>query len=196
MLAVYLLQRIPPAKWLAINVILWGIATVCVAATTNTSTLLTARVFLGIFEATSIPSINTITAQWYTKVEAAPRYAFWSLGGGGAQILGGLISFAFQNVSSGTLNSWKIMFLVSGTFTIFVGIATVYTVPDTPMQAAFLSDTEKVSLLTHIAVNKTGIRDHRFRAKDIWEAIRDSQVWLLVLTATCVSDGFPFVSIL
>jgi MFS family permease len=74
--AVYLLQKFPAAKWLGVNVTLWGIATACGAAATNYQTLLISRVFLGIFEATISPSLILISSQWYTKSEQAPRFAF------------------------------------------------------------------------------------------------------------------------
>jgi hypothetical protein len=51
---------VPAAKWLGLNVILWGIATACGAAAHNYRTLLVSRIFLGIFEATIGPSHNGI----------------------------------------------------------------------------------------------------------------------------------------
>ncbi|KAF2653340.1 putative MFS transporter [Lophiostoma macrostomum CBS 122681] len=188
---IYLLQRIPAAKWLALNVILWGIATTCTTAAKDFSTLLAARILLGIFEATTLPSANTILAQWYTKSEAAPRYAYWFLGNGFSQVLGGLISFGFQYMKGGVLSGWRTMFLVFGLLTVGVGAIAAWYLPDTPMQARFLTDMEKISLLNHIAVNKIGVRNQKLCPVEIREALADPQVWIFCLAGlfTASSSG-------
>jgi MFS family permease len=117
--SVYCLQKVPAAKWLGVNVALWGVAAAASAGAKNYATLLTARVFLGIFEATIGPSLMLISSQYYTKSEQAPRFTLWYNGLGVAQIIGGLVSFGFQHVHHGaTLAGWRIMFLVIGLVTV------------------------------------------------------------------------------
>lgn len=55
------------AKWLGINVVLWGIATACHAAATSYTTMLVCRIFLGIFEAAIAPCLMLLSSQWYSK---------------------------------------------------------------------------------------------------------------------------------
>jgi MFS family permease len=184
----YFLQVFPAAKWLGLNVTLWGVATACGAAAHNYQTLLVSRVFLGIFEATIAPSLMLISSQWYTKSEQAPRFSFWYLGLGLGQIVGGLVSFGFQHVSpSAALAGWRTMFVVLGCLTVLFGICTFFFVPDTPMQAKWLSNTEKVALLKHVSVNQTGIQSNKFRIKEIFEALLDPQIYLLVLSVVLLS---------
>jgi MFS family permease len=47
------------------------------AAVTNFQGMLITRILLGMAESTVSPSLMLITAQWYTKSEQAPRFAFW-----------------------------------------------------------------------------------------------------------------------
>lgn len=181
---------VPAAKWLGVNVVLWGIATACGAAAFNYQTLLVSRVFLGIFEATIGPSLILISSQWYTKSEQAPRFSFWYLGVGLGQIFGGAISYAFQHITEGTaLAGWRIMFLSLGLVTVVIGISTLCALPDTPMKAKWLSDSEKVALLKHVSVNHTGIENREFRCRQILEALCDPQMYLLTLSVLLVSDG-------
>lgn len=177
----------PAAKWLGINVTLWGVATACGAAATSYQTLLVSRVFLGIFEATVGPSLMLISSQWYTKSEQAPRFSFWYLGLGLGQILGGAVSYAFQHITGGSMAGWRIMFVTLGCVTILIGICTFIFVPDTPMKAKWLSNSEKVALLKHVSVNQTGIESRKFRPKQIVEALLDPQMWLLTLSVVLVS---------
>lgn len=175
------------AKWLGANVILWGIATACTAAAHNYATLLAARIFLGIFEAAIAPSLILISSQWYTKSEAAPRFSIWYAGLGLGQIIGGIVSYAFQQVKHPAFSGWKIMFIVLGLVTVVIGFVTFFFLPDTPMQARFLSEAEKVMLLKHVAVNQTGIRNKHYKWSQALEVLRDPQLWLMVLLTILVS---------
>lgn len=185
---IYFLQVFPCAKWLGLNVTLWGVATACGAAAHDYHTLLVSRVFLGIFEATIGPSLMLISSQWYTKSEQAPRFSFWYLGLGLGQILGGAISYGFQHMTAGAaLSGWRTMFVTLGCITVAVGLCVIFFLPDTPMQAKWLSNTEKLALLKHVSVNQTGISSNKFRFKEIIEAVLDPQIWLLLLAVVQLS---------
>ena len=184
----YFLQLLPPAKWLSLNVILWGISTACTAAATNYHSLLAARIFLGIFEAAIAPSLILFSSQWYTKSEQAPRFSFWYCGLGVGQIIGGVVSYAFQQVKREGFEGWRIMFVVLGIVTVIVGVAIWLVLPDNPMKAKWLSEGEKGALLRHVAVNRTGIENRRFKLSQVFEVFMDVQLWLLTLTTILVSN--------
>ncbi|KAK0386674.1 hypothetical protein NLU13_6509 [Sarocladium strictum] len=184
----YFLQRVPAAKWLGFNVICWGIATACGAAAHNYQSLLVSRIFLGIFEATIGPSLMLISSQWYTKSEQAPRFSFWYVGLGLGQILGGAVSYGFQHMGPGAqLAGWRTMFVVLGCITVLIGICVLVFLPDTPMKARWLSANEKVALLKHVSVNQTGIQSHKFRPKEILDALTDPQLYLMVVSVVLLS---------
>lgn len=189
---VYFLQAFPAAKWLGASVALWGVATACGAAAQSYHTLLVSRIFIGIFESTIGPSLLLISSQWYTKSEQAPRFSFWYCGLGAGQIIGGAVSYGFQHQTSGGegLSGWRTMFVVLGVVTVVIGLSIVALVPDTPMRARWLSDEEKVALLKHVSVNQTGIESRKFRGREILEALRDPQLYLIVLSVVLVSSPF------
>ncbi|KAK5079276.1 hypothetical protein LTR64_002301 [Lithohypha guttulata] len=183
----YILNKVPAGKWLGANVVLWGIATACTAAAHNYRSLLAARIFLGIFEAAIAPSLMLISSQYYTKSEQAPRFSFWYCGLGIGQILGGAVSYGFQQVKNPSFQGWKAMFVLLGVVTIVIGIATAFLIPDSPMTARFLSETEKAALLRHVSVNKTGVVNKHFKPKHVLEALMDIQLWLMMLITILVS---------
>lgn len=182
----FFLQRIPPAKWLSVNVILWGISTACTAAATNYHSLLAARIFLGIFEAAIAPALMLFSSQWYTKSEQAPRFSLWYCGLGVGQIIGGIVSYAFQQAKRHGFEGWRIMFVVLGIVTVMVGVAVWLVLPDNPMKATWLSEAEKRVLLRHVAINRTGIENRRFKLSQVLEVFIDVQLWLLTLTTILV----------
>lgn len=182
----YILQKVPARKWLAFNVVAWGIATACIGATKDYHTLLVARIFLGTFEAAVAPSVMLISSQYYTRSEQAIRYMYWFFGLPVAQIGGALISFAFQHIGPGHLAGWRIMFIVLGAITVIIGVATYFILPDSPMSAKFLSDAEKIALLMHVSENRTGIENRHFKASQLVELLLDIQIWLMALLTILV----------
>ncbi|KAJ5782865.1 hypothetical protein N7457_004639 [Penicillium paradoxum] len=184
---VYFLQKAPPAKWLGINVVLWGVAAAAGAGAQGYKGLLVARIFLGIFEATVGPSLMLISSQYYTRSEQAPRFTIWYVGLGVAQIIGGIISFGFQHVHGASLEGWRIMFIVLGLITSIVGALTFFFIPDTPMKASWLSEQEKVALIEHVSENQTGVWSTEINFKQIWDAVCDIQLWFLTVITILIS---------
>ncbi|KAL1296906.1 hypothetical protein AAFC00_004518 [Neodothiora populina] len=187
---IFLLQRLPAAKYLGATLFLWGIATASMASVHNYGGLLTVRIFCGIFESAIPPSLMLISSQWYTRKQQASRFALWYMGIGLGQVLGGLISWAFQHVSVGaSLAGWRIMFVVLGCVTLVVSTGIFFLVPDTPMQAWFLKDEEKVALLEHVKVNQTGIENRHFVPSQIVEGFCDLKMYGLGLIMCLQGTG-------
>ena len=79
------------------------------------------------------------------------------------------------------------MFVVLGCFTVIVGLAMLLWIPDNPMTAKFLSDSEKAAVLHHVSINQTGIQNHHFKIKQVLELLLDPQIWLLMIMLALVS---------
>ena len=62
----YLLQRLPTAKYLAVNITLWGIVELCHAACTNPAGLLVCRFFLGMFQCCDLPAMIIIASKSFS----------------------------------------------------------------------------------------------------------------------------------
>lgn len=58
----YLLQRFPTGKYLAVNITLWGIVELCHAACTNAAGLLVCRFLLGMFQCCDLPAMIIIAS--------------------------------------------------------------------------------------------------------------------------------------
>lgn len=190
------LSKISATKWLSANVFLWGIATAAVAGVHDYHTLLVARIFLGIFEAAVGPCLILISSQWYSRQEQPLRFSIWYCGVGVGQIIGALTSFGFQFVSNSTVSiaNWRIMFIVLGLCTVIVSVATYVFLPENPMTAKWISKSEKVALLEHVAGNKTGVANHQFKTSQVLEVFLDPQVYLLFVMEVAVSSNpiWPF----
>ncbi|KAF7195860.1 putative transporter [Pseudocercospora fuligena] len=189
---IYIINKVPPAKWLAGNCVLWGIATACMAATHNAKSLIACRVFIGIFEAAVYPATALIIGQYYRKDKSGVRFMFMGVSIGATIIIGALLSYGFQHVHGTALAGWRILCLLLGLLSSALGFVLWIFLPDTPMKARFLNESEKFILLRHISVNKTGVRSTTFRIKHLLELVSDPQVWMFTIlnTAGMICTGF------
>ncbi|KAI1637110.1 allantoate permease [Biscogniauxia mediterranea] len=174
----YLMQRLPTAKYLGANVILWGLIVALNSAAKNWAALATLRVLLGCFEAAVAPALILVTSMWYKKSEQPARVGLWYVGTGTGTIIGALTSFGFQHYAAERFTPWQIMFLLFGLITVVVGILVVLFLPDSPMSSR-LTHEEKIWAIERVRKNQTGIENKHFKLTQAWECFRDPQTWLL-----------------
>lgn len=61
-----------------------------------------------------------------------------------------------------------------------VGIASLFLLPDSPMEARFLTEGEKIAAIEHVRVNMTGVKNKEFKPYQLSELLfKDKQTWAL-----------------
>ncbi|KAI0146997.1 major facilitator superfamily transporter allantoate [Xylariaceae sp. FL1272] len=181
-----LLQRLPLAKYSAANVIIWGLILAATAGIKNFGGALAVRFFLGVAEAAVSPGFALFTSQWYTQREQGLRVNIWFSFNGWGQIVGGAIAYG---ISVGTaahpvaIKGWQLIFLVLGLFTAFMGTLFLYFMPDSQLNARFLTEHEKVMAVERIRQNQQGVGNRHFKWYQCKEALTDPLVWAFVVYA-------------
>ncbi|RSM17482.1 hypothetical protein CDV31_003732 [Fusarium ambrosium] len=177
-----LLQLFPLAKYVSVNVTLWGATLACMAACTNYSSLLACRFFLGVLEAAIVPAWVLFTSQWYNKNEQAFRVGIWFSVCGMAQMFGGYFAYGVATHvgkdPDAALKGWQVIFLFLGLLTGVVGLSFWFIMPDSPAVAGFLSKEEKALHLQRIRGNEQGIGSQTFKWSHVREALTDTMTWL------------------
>lgn len=84
----------------------------CHAACHNFAQLAAVRTFLGVMEASINPGSMLIFTMWYKRSEQPLRMGIWIGSAGLSYVAGGAINYGIGNIS-GSLSSWRIMFLVN-----------------------------------------------------------------------------------
>ncbi|KAF2167063.1 hypothetical protein M409DRAFT_66146 [Zasmidium cellare ATCC 36951] len=189
------LNKVPIARFLAFCLTCWGIVISCTAAVQGFGGMMGIRVLMGVFDAAIPPALMLLTSQYYRKDEAALRFELWFTAAGSGLVFGGFISFGFQFVHTAGLEGWRIMFLVLGVVSVLLGLVTWWLLPDTPMNARFLTDAEKTAVIQYVAVNQTGVSSHKFERSHIIAALTDPQIWLLTIGNIVVSTGAGILGI-
>lgn len=73
----WVIQRVPIAKYLGVNIILWGAVLALHSACKTFPSLVAVRTLLGIFEAVCQPSFVLMSSMWYKREEQAETVTYW-----------------------------------------------------------------------------------------------------------------------
>ncbi|KAH9206950.1 putative MFS allantoate transporter [Leptodontidium sp. 2 PMI_412] len=177
-----LIQLFPLAKYVSVNVIIWGAVLACLAACKDFAGLMVCRALLGVAEAAIVPAWVVFTSQWYKKEDQAFRVGIWFSMCGFAQMFGGFVAYGIATHvgkdPNAALKGWQVIFLFLGLLTVLVGITFFFVLPDSPLSAGFLSPEEKALHAEHLRGNEQGIGSNIFKKEQFWEALTDINTWL------------------
>lgn len=130
----FAMQKISVSKWLAGNIILWGVITMALGGCNTFSSFSALRFILGAFESCSTPAYLLLTAMWY-KVEEQPiRIGYWSTFLGLANAFGGLLAYGIGHIH-GSLESWRYQFIIVGAISSVWGMIMFFTLAENAVSA-------------------------------------------------------------
>ncbi|KAH9907076.1 major facilitator superfamily transporter [Xylariomycetidae sp. FL2044] len=176
------LQKFPINYFMSGTVIAWGAVLMCHAAVTNFSGLAAARTFLGVFEASVNPATMLLFAMYYERKEQPLRMGIWIGSAGLGYVISGIASFGIGHIE-GSLQSWRLIFLIWGSLTTAWGVILFVTLPGSPLTTSFLTEVERAMVVGRVQKNGTGIENRKFKVAQFVEAILDLKTWLLFLFA-------------
>lgn len=101
------LNKFPISTSLGWAMMAWGALNACTAAVQSYPQMLAIRLLLGVFDSVFHPVMMLVTSQFYRKDEQIVRFQFWWCSHGFSTIFGALISYGFQFVTKGGLESWR-----------------------------------------------------------------------------------------
>jgi MFS transporter, ACS family, allantoate permease len=70
---------------------------------------------------------------------------------------------------------------------IIVGVCVLIWLPDSPVDARFLTKEERIAALERVRDDQTGVENKKWKKDQIVEAVCDIRTWLIVL-ATMMSE--------
>lgn len=172
-----IIQKVPLAKYLLVNIVLWGIVLACHALGKNFTILVIVRTLLGAFECCCQPVFIVMSSMWYRREEQLFIIALWYMMNGGQQIVGGLLSYCFTLIQDLLLRNWEILFLTYGCITVVWGVFIWFWTPDSPMKAHCFSEEDKRLMVERVRTNQTGIQNKKYKKEHFIELFRDPQTY-------------------
>lgn len=77
------------------------------------------------------------------------------------------------------------MFIIFGAITIVWAVSLFYTLPDTPMNARFLSKEDRIKAIERVKDNLTGIKNNRWKKHQAIDALTDPKSWFIFFIGLC-----------
>ncbi|KAI1758511.1 MFS general substrate transporter [Hypoxylon sp. FL1150] len=186
----WLLVRLPIAKFTSAMVLLWGVSLACMAASHSFGGLLATRFFLGVFEASVAPSFVAITQMWWRRREQTVRTSYWYAMNGITNMFGSLITYGLGHISS-RLHSYQIIFIFFGLITVAFSFVMLAFMPDSPVEAKFLNDNDKLIAVERLRMNQMGVISREWRNDHLKETLLDpkSWFWFALLFSISIPSG-------
>ncbi|KAF2733369.1 allantoate permease-like protein [Polyplosphaeria fusca] len=186
-LVAVLLVKLPIGKFTGGMVFLWGAILCGMTGAKSFGGLMATRFLLGAFEAAVAPAFIAIVQMWYRRSEQTNRNASWYAMLGVVNILGSLLTYGLGHIKSDALHSYQIIFLFCGLLTVVVSIPVYIFMPDSPMEAKFLSHNEKLIAIERLRMNQMGVASRVWKWDHVMEAFLDVKTWLWFSMITAIS---------
>ncbi|KAK0908338.1 hypothetical protein LTS16_014886 [Friedmanniomyces endolithicus] len=183
----YCLVKLPLGKFCATMVLCWGITLCGMSAAHDFGGLMAARFVLGSFEASVAPTFIAFVQMWYRRGEQTNRNAAWYSMLGVVNILGSLLTYGLGHIQSKVLHSYQIIFLFCGCLTVAFSALVFVFLPDSPMQARFLTSDDKLIAIERLRMNQQGISSGEWRWDHVRDCLLDVKTWLWVAMLMAIS---------
>lgn len=175
-----LVTRLPIARYLTANTLIWGVVVAVTAACSNYGGLLTVRFLLGVVEATITPAFMFMTTSFYTRDEIPMRTGIWFSGNSIGGLVASLFAFGVGHIDD-AVGPWRWMFIILGTATFLWAFVLWFALPDSISTAAFLTAAEKQLATDRIIVSGTGRTEATtWNWAQARECLVDPKTWCIV----------------
>ncbi|KAI0322911.1 MFS general substrate transporter [Amylostereum chailletii] len=170
-------KLVPPRLWLGGAAFGWGITSTLMSTGFDFGGLITARIFLGVFEAGFGPGIPLYFSLFYTKAEIGLRLAYWFGFAAVAGAFGGLIAFGLSQADV-SIEHWRLLFIVEGIPAVLLGVVAVLFLPNRPENTNYLTQDERKLALERANRHTTGDIGYVVNKSHIANAFKDWRIYL------------------
>ena len=181
-----LLQRFRTGHVLCPLIILWGAVAMLTAAVTSWQGLYAQRFFLGFVESVMPTAYMSIVASYYTQKEQSLRQSWWFSSTGLFTIIGSALNYGFGQITGGALKRWQYIYLFAGALTVIFGIFCFF-VPDSPIDAWFLTQEERYAAVERLRSSQTGVRSHKIKLSHFIDCLKDLKFYLIFV---CMATAY------
>ncbi|EIM89330.1 MFS general substrate transporter [Stereum hirsutum FP-91666 SS1] len=175
----WLMKRFTTSKYIAVNVFMWGVLTMCMSACKNFKSLIALRIILGLFESIVMSSSLLILSGFYKRAEQPARTAvcFSTF----SSVFNGFIGYGSSfSPSDARLAPWKILFIACGGVTAIVGILNFFFLPSTVMDAVWMkSPLKRAQALDRVKDEQLGTENHIVKWEQVREAFTDPKTYFV-----------------
>lgn len=112
-----------------------------------------------------------------------------------AQVLGCFLMYGIGKNDALNLAPWRVLFLVCGAFTTFLGVCFYVLMPSGPDKAWFLTERERECLKARLALDHEGGDQTSFSVDQLKEALTDPRAWFSFAFGVLVCMQSPVLTV-
>jgi ACS family tartrate transporter-like MFS transporter len=170
-----MLQKVGARLWMCRICITWGLLSMLTAFVKDPVSFSVIRFLLGAAEAGLFPGMVLYMTYWFPASTRARFIALFLAGVPLSNVIGGPISGWLLGVSGHGLHGWQWMLILEGIPSLLCGVATLWVLPNGPMNAKWLSEEDKRIIAARLAAEPPGAL-HGFK-----EMLLDKRIWILMI---------------
>lgn len=182
-----LLEKIGARKTLARITILWGVTSMAMAYVESAWSFYLLRFLLGMFEAGFFPGIVLYLTYWFPAAQRAKINGLFMTSFAIAGVVGGPIAGFIMSrmVGVGSLANWQWLFILEGIPSVLAGLAILRYLPEKPVNAKWLSASERERVSSTIAQEEAAPGKHT----QLSALVRNPRIWLCTAVYFCIVAG-------
>jgi MFS family permease len=180
--SILLLQRIGFRRWISLSAIVWGCCAGALGLIHGIPEFYVLRILLGLAEGGLAPGIVLYLSQFATERERATTFALPMVAIPLSIVIGGPLSGWLMQASPFGLSGWRWMFFAEAAPTILFGLIALVAFPDTPDEARWLSEADRLRLAR-------GATNRPSRTKNDWRVLQDPLIWACAILWFCLLSG-------
>lgn len=172
-------------RWIAIIMVLWGIASTATMFATGPTSLYILRMLVGITEAGFLPGILVYLTYWFPAYYRARANALFMIAMPVTMMFGSLVSGYILDLDGVLdLKGWQWLFLLEGFPSVILGVFVWFYLDDAPKDAKWLTNEDKKSLKEMMDRDRLElVQPHGAKAQGaLGEALAKGSLWKEVLT--------------
>ena len=171
-----ILARVGARRWIAANMLIWGVLAAGMAVVNGPRAFYAVRVLLGVAEAGFFPGMLLYFTAWFPAAARARAVSRFMTAIPVASIVGGPVSGALLGLSGvGGLAGWRWLFILEGIPAVLMGVAAFAYLDDRPADAAWLTTAERKEIAEAIGDEAAGSG----HASTLSGALTKPAVWIL-----------------
>ncbi|ODV96266.1 hypothetical protein PACTADRAFT_40386 [Pachysolen tannophilus NRRL Y-2460] len=174
----FFVQRFRTGKVIATASCMWSIFTLLQCACHNFAGVAALRFLMGFVECAIVPGCSLMVSVFYLKHESPHRTAL-VFAFGSSIINGGLSSLA--SVFGDKIPTWKYIYILVGSVSFTWSLFMLYYLPDSPINAKFLNERERIFMVKRVAANSTGVSSNIWKWDQVRECFLDIRTYLIIL---------------
>ncbi|GMG19137.1 unnamed protein product [Ambrosiozyma monospora] len=174
----YLLQHFRMGKVMSCCSLIWSVLSLLHCACHNFAGLAALRFLMGFVECAIVPGCGLMIASFYLKNESPHRTALVFMFA--SSVINGALS-ALATTFGNEIPTWKYIFILVGSVSFVWSLFITWYLPDSPINAKWLSERQRYHMVKRVADNATGVQCNYFKWSQVWEAFADPRVYIVML---------------